>query len=226
VFPFTLSLFVLGNLNYLDSPFMEKSLLFSDGFGPFGVDTPSSKFGGPLTGTGGGGTGTGGGSDGVRFDFDEAVAAHFPSPRTGDHIKGNSPYRWSGGSASSNVANFFNFPDSSLANQQQQQRLSNSSLTGSDDRQQQNQQSSNANNNETADSSAYAKKFKKALKKDNQPATSTNDSSFNNASNNNNQQQSIFQSPAPPQTSSQQQSQQARETRSRTNSKVRPSFSF
>jgi hypothetical protein len=39
------------------------------------------------------------------------VAAHFPSPRAGDALKGASPSRWSGGSAAS-MGSFFNFPDS------------------------------------------------------------------------------------------------------------------
>lgn len=44
------------------------------------------------------------GEEGVRFDFDEAVAAHFPSPRAGEQLKGSSPYRWSGGSVGSQVS--------------------------------------------------------------------------------------------------------------------------
>ena len=42
-------------------------------------------------------------------DFDEATANHFPSPRTGDFVKGASPSRWSGGSTAS--IGMFSFPD-------------------------------------------------------------------------------------------------------------------
>jgi hypothetical protein len=175
----------LGTLNYLDSPFMEKTLLFSDGFGPFGVDTPSKlmHLDPPLSK----------GGEGVRFDFDEAVAAHFPSPRAGEHIKGSSPYRWSGGSVGSGVSGYFNFPDSSFPSQR------NSSSIGATN--------SDSNTNlqqgqDTEQQSIYAKKFKKAFKSN---KLEDNDSKRDS--------ENSFQSPSQPP------SQQLL-TRSRTNSKV------
>lgn len=57
---------------------------------------------------------TGGGTESVRFDFDE-VAAHFPSPRAGEHVKGSSPYRWSAGSTGSMNSGFFSFSDGVLS---------------------------------------------------------------------------------------------------------------
>jgi hypothetical protein len=142
----------IGTLNYLDSPFLEKTLLFSDGFGPFGVDTPSKlmHLDPPLSK-----------GDGVRFDFDEAVAAHFPSPRAGEHIKGSSPYRWSGSSIGSGVSGFFNFPDSTLS-QQPRSSFGSQPHVGTTDSHS-NQPVSALNDNETQQS-IYAKKFKKALK--------------------------------------------------------------
>lgn len=54
------------------------------------------------------------GAESVRFDFDE-VAAHFPSPRAGEHVKGSSPYRWSAGSTNSMNSGFFSFSDGILS---------------------------------------------------------------------------------------------------------------
>jgi len=42
----------------------------------------------------------------THADFDEATANHFPSPRTGDFVKGASPGRWSGGSSASSIGMF------------------------------------------------------------------------------------------------------------------------
>jgi hypothetical protein len=89
----------------------------------FGIDTPGTlsttrglfdlKSNGLLTSSGLGLI-TGGGTESVRFDFDE-VAAHFPSPRAGEHVKGSSPYRWSAGSTGSMNSGFFSFSDGVLS---------------------------------------------------------------------------------------------------------------
>ena len=85
---------------YMESPFNP------DMFSVF-IDTPSNLLhtdilsSKPNTGTA---------ADAMRFDFDE-VAAHFPSPRAGEQLKGASPSRWSGGSAASMHSGFFSFPD-------------------------------------------------------------------------------------------------------------------
>jgi hypothetical protein len=87
---------------YIESPFNP------DIFNVF-IDTPSNLMQGdmipskPNTGTN---------ADAMRFDFDD-VAAHFPSPRTGEMLKGSSPSRWSGGSAASIGSGFF-FGDPSV----------------------------------------------------------------------------------------------------------------
>jgi hypothetical protein len=89
----------------------------------YGIDTPGTltttrglfdlKTNGLLTSSGLG-LHTGGGPESVRFDFDE-VAAHFPSPRAGEHVKGSSPYRWSAGSTNSMNSGFFSFSDGMLS---------------------------------------------------------------------------------------------------------------
>jgi hypothetical protein len=75
-------------------------------------DTPGKPFsvdGQPQSnGNNSGVTGVNGSSSTPKFDFDEVVQ-HFPSPRAGGML-GNSPSRWSGGSAGS--AGSFAFPDS------------------------------------------------------------------------------------------------------------------
>lgn len=98
-----------NTFSYLDSPFLDKNMLFSDGFG-LGGDTPSKiiHLDGPLSKPGPLSTL---GTDGLKFDFDEAVAGHFPSPRAGEYIKGSSPYRWSAGSANSVGSTIFTFPE-------------------------------------------------------------------------------------------------------------------
>ena len=198
----------LGTLNYLDSPFMEKSLLFSDGFGPFGVDTPSKlmHLDPPLSKTSISG-------EGVRFDFDEAVAAHFPSPRTGDHIKGSSPYRWSGGSVGSGA--FFNFPDSTTASGSKSQ--SHSQLVGPDGP---SDPSKSRNQSNPPANSVYAKKFKKALKKNDEGESLDGVETLSSSK----RDESMFQSPIQQTSSagitSSQSTQVVRETRSRANSKV------
>lgn len=55
-----------------------------------------------------------GGPDSVRFDFEDVVSKHFPSPRAGEELKGSSPFRWSAGSAGSAPGGMFNFPDTSF----------------------------------------------------------------------------------------------------------------
>ncbi len=207
----------LGTLNYLDSPFMEKSLLFSDGFAPFGVDTPSRlmHLDPPLSKSATA-------AEGVRFDFDEAVAAHFPSPRTGDHIKGNSPYRWSGGSAGSGVSGFFNFPDSTVGGQKPNSSLEaamNAPLSTVPS-------SSNQNLQETNDqANIYAKKFKKALKKDAKFDNSDGDTAKQNeaeSSSDRKDNRNVFQSPTQPTTNGNSSSHgPPKESRPRANSKVR-----
>eukprot|EP00981_Chlorochromonas_danica_P001239 scaffold268_cov210-Ochromonas_danica.AAC.34 len=103
------SLSNLNSLGFLESPF--NPTLYPDVFS-LGADTPSrlmhldpplSKALGPMTSSG----------EGIRFDFDEAVAAHFPSPRAGEQLKGSSPYRWSAGSAGSVGSAVFTFPETS-----------------------------------------------------------------------------------------------------------------
>jgi hypothetical protein len=140
----------LGNV-FLDSPFLDKNLLFSDGFGVF-ADTPSKlmHLDPPLSKSA---TATNG--EGVRFDFDEAVAAHFPSPRAGEHIKGNSPYRWSGSSVGSTASGFFNFPDGAFPSA----KGTSSSAFSSDT-------PSAAGSDAQNEQHLYAKKFKKAVKKE------------------------------------------------------------
>lgn len=93
-----------GYGNYMESPFNP------DIFSVF-IDTPSNlAHGDPLLSSK---PNTGTAADAMRFDFDE-VAAHFPSPRAGEQLKGSSPSRWSGGSTTSINSGFFNFPDPSL----------------------------------------------------------------------------------------------------------------
>jgi hypothetical protein len=50
-------------------------------------------------------------TDSTRFDFDQAVAEHFASPRNGEHVKGSLPFRWSAGSTTSVNSGIFNFPE-------------------------------------------------------------------------------------------------------------------
>lgn len=102
------SLSNLNTLSNLDSPFGSASNAdkpFPDMFSTFGIDTPGTR--GLLTGLTNG-------PESVRFDFDD-VAAHFPSPRAGEHVKGSSPFRWSTGSAGSMGSGFFNFADGMLS---------------------------------------------------------------------------------------------------------------
>lgn len=91
--------------NYMESPFNP------DIFSVF-IDTPSNMANiDPMLLSSKPNTGTA--ADAMRFDFDE-VAAHFPSPRAGEQLKGSSPSRWSGGSTTSINSGFFNFPDPSM----------------------------------------------------------------------------------------------------------------
>lgn len=164
------SLSNLSTFAYLDSPFFEKSLTFPDVFGSGAsggpLDTPTSKLidAAPLSAKSmqllAGFSSVGpGGEPSVRFDFDEAIAAaHFPSPRAGEVLHGNSPYRWSTRTSGSG---FFNFPDSTLGNSAKNASFGNLSeaVTGGN------------NAGEGADqappgttTSMYAKKFKKAHK--------------------------------------------------------------
>lgn len=154
------SLSNLNTLSNLDSPFSgEKPMVFSDVFSSFGIDTPGTRgLGfdlktGPMTG----------GPDSVRFDFDEAVAAHFPSPRAGEHIKGSSPYRWSAGSVGSVNSGFFNFDGA----------LSTKSALGGHHH----ANSSSNLGNETATNlqSSYAKKYKKAHRRSDGEASNDGD---------------------------------------------------
>jgi hypothetical protein len=158
----------LSNLNpltfsNLDSPFgSEKPLMFSDVFSAFGVDTPGTR------GLSGFDLKTGlttAGLDSVRFDFDEAVAGHFPSPRAGEHLMGNSPYRWSAGSVGSVNSGFFTFPDGIL------------STKGTNGNNLSDPTPSSVNN-------AYIKKYKKAHSRrsgeDNEVDTSLTDYEANN----------------------------------------------
>jgi hypothetical protein len=142
------SLSNLNSLGFLESPFNQ--VLYPDMFGSFGGDTPSRlmQLDPPLSKV----LGTGTSTDGVRFDFDEAVAAHFPSPRAGEQLKGSSPYRWSGGSVGSVSSGVFSFPDGAIS-KTSSQTMSSSTI------------SSDAS--EALESiNIYAKKFKKALKRD------------------------------------------------------------
>lgn len=167
----------LSNLNpfgYLDSPFLDKNMLFPDAFGAFGADTPSRlmHLDPPLSKTANTTTG-----DSVRFDFDEAVAAHFPSPRAGEHIKGSSPSRWSGGSVGSVSSGFFSFPDGvissrgpSLGSSFNDGHNNNNSMAAAT--------ANNTSTNSGTNNNIYAKKFKKPQKKD-----SKRDSTESNISN-------------------------------------------
>lgn len=102
------SLSNFNNFMYaMESPFgLDKHVMFPDMLGAdtpsnlMHLDPPMSK--GPL--------GTGMTTD-SRFDFDQAVAEHFPSPRAGEQIKGSSPYRWSAGSTNSVSSSIFSFPE-------------------------------------------------------------------------------------------------------------------
>ena len=136
----------LSNLNttfnYLESPFLDKALV--DMFSTCGADTPSRlmHLDPPLSKTANTTTG-----DAIRFDFDEAVAGHFPSPRAGEHLKGSSPSRWSGGSAGSMASGMFSFPDGLLSGRSSGAGLVESEQSG-------------------LQQNIYAKKFKKAHKLD------------------------------------------------------------
>lgn len=110
----------------MESPFggtlsVDKHVMFPDmvsGY-PGGIvrDTPSNlmHLDPPMSGRGGilgsGGLSTSMTTDSMRFDFDQAVAEHFPSPRNGELIKGSSPHRWSGGSTTSMNSGIFSFPE-------------------------------------------------------------------------------------------------------------------
>jgi hypothetical protein len=90
--------------NYIESPFNP------DMFAAF-IDTPSNLMQGEMISSK---PNTGTAADAMRFDFDE-MAAHFPSPRAGEQLKGSSPSRWSGGSTTSIISGFFSFPDGALS---------------------------------------------------------------------------------------------------------------
>jgi hypothetical protein len=157
------------SFNYLESPFLDKALV--DMFSTFG-DTPSRlmHLDPPLSKTANTTTG-----DAIRFDFDEAVAGHFPSPRAGEHLKGSSPSRWSGGSASSMAS--FSFPEGLLST-----RSSGAGLQDNEQNAQEGQQQS-----------IYAKKFKKAHKLDSRRDSTESNSSSDPAA----QDDALLQSPEP-----------------------------
>lgn len=146
------SLSNLNSLGFLESPFNQ--VMYPDMYsGAFGGDTPSrlmhldpplSKTLGPVTV----------GGEGVRFDFDEAVAAHFPSPRAGEQLKGSSPYRWSGGSVGSVNSGVFTFPDGSMPSKP---IATGTAGTGAE---------ADNGGGEVQQINIYAKKFKKAHKRD------------------------------------------------------------
>lgn len=102
----TLSFSSLSNLSGLDSPF-DPSLFTS-------LDTPS-KYKPDTRGDNARGNNffinT---SSDIKFDFDEAVAGHFPSPRAGDYLKGASPSRWCSSTVGASGSNIFNFNDTSV----------------------------------------------------------------------------------------------------------------
>lgn len=101
----------LSNLSnsmiFMESPFtLEKQVMFPDLFSSGFGDTPSNKLltlDSKITTVNG---------EAGRFDFDEAVAKHFPSPRMDEQLIGSSPYRWSGGSTGSGISGVFNFDNS------------------------------------------------------------------------------------------------------------------
>lgn len=73
------------------------SVSHSSGGSSVGPDSRRARGGGVIVGD--------------RFDFDDAVAKNFPSPRAGEEVKGGSPFRWSTGSAHSAPGGIFSFPD-------------------------------------------------------------------------------------------------------------------
>lgn len=141
-----------SNAYQLESPFgLERHVIFGDIF-PSQSDTPTSRMiethlpASTL------------GSDLLKFDFDDVQ--HFPSPRPGGQL-GNSPGRWSGGSAGS--SGMFAFPDGIYPKSILEAVVS-------------------SNDNAAAKQSTYAKKFKKAHKID---ETSNGGSSSSSSSNGN-----------------------------------------
>ena len=157
-----------SNLMPFDPPTVKNSNSGSGG-GPLNISTHGS--GGSTRSSSGGilAHPLTGGPESVRFDFEDVVSKHFPSPRAGEEVKGSSPFRWSAGSAGSAPGGMFNFPDTSYAanNNSNNSYHTQNSLDCIADAavamQQQMEQDSQTQIQQQQD--IYAKKFKKAHKR-------------------------------------------------------------
>lgn len=141
----------LSNLSGLDSPFDPS--LFSN------IDTPSRFIDPALTKS------NFFMNDVIKFDFDEAVAGHFPSPRAGEFLKGASPSRWCSSTVGNN-SNIFNFSEPPVALSGKSALSTTNSSTSSNNIATPKASSGNTSdvNSPSEPSSIYLKKFKKAHK--------------------------------------------------------------